>query len=1320
MKKIIGSLVVILLLTWHSSHAQFGVGTSTPKSTLDVYGSFGMKVDTITSNTTLDASYGIVICRNSSAITITLPSSATSKGRIYYIKKASTGNVTIAPSLLQTIDGSLSFLLNTNNQMVNIIADGNSKWMITQNAVASATSLASNTLTSATNTLSSTVNGVLGTASMVNSISNSSASNTLTTTVNGVAATGVNIINSNALNTSSNGITSTVNGVSSTLTPVSGTVSTSSYLGFDASGNLVKGSIPSSTNTLSSSTNTITSTVNGVAATASAVNSNTLTAASSALTSTVNGVASTLTPSAGTIGASNYLGFDASGNLVKGAMATPTTTNTIGLSGNTLTSTVNGVAATSNAVGTVSNTSSGNTLTTTVNGVAGTAVPMVNSVSNTSSTNTLTTTVNGVAGTAVNIINTNATSLSGSNLTTTVNGVSATALDLSPAITSKAWSLTGNSGTTYASNFLGTTDNKSLRFRTNNTARMIIDSIGNVGIGTTTPAYALEVSAASNPLKLTGLQSGASADSVMTINSSNIIKKRTVANLLSNGTTHTMSSATNTITSTVNGVSATAPAVNSVSNTSSANNLSTTVNGVAGSNVSIINTNALSSSTNTLTSTVNGIASSGATIINSNALTAAASALTSTVNGVASTLTPTAGTIGTSTYLGFDASGNLVKGATPAPTITHTLALSTNTLTSTVNGVAATSNAVGSVSNNSSANSLSTTVNGVAGTAVNIINSNATSLSGTNLTTTVNGVAATALDLTPAITSKAWSLTGNSGTSYATNFIGTTDNVSMRFKTNNTARMIIDSTGNVGIGTTTAGSKLDVKGTLRLSGSTSGYVGLQPAAAAGSTTYTLPSADGSNGQFLSTNGGGTLSWGTPTTTHTMSSSVNTITSTVNGVSATAPAVNSVSNTSSANNLSTTVNGVTGSNVSIINTNALSSSTNTLTSTVNGIASSGVNIINTNATSLSGANLTTTVNGVASTALDLTPAITSKAWSLTGNSGTTAGTNFVGTTDAIDFVTKTNNTEKMRVTSAGKIGIGGVTSPTYDVSLIGTAAKTLGVERNTTAATAGSGLTINAGGAYSGGTNLAGGDLTISAGTATGNGTSNIYLKTAGNGSTGTTDATPTTAMTIAGSSKVGIGTTSPTNQLHVYAAANPLRIEGLQASSSTADKVLVADATGVIKTAISSSSNFAGYLNANLTTSGTTINKVTVQTELYDAGTEYTTSTGYFNPAVSGTYEYEIEVTVSNSSATSSDYGTSTDKCMVGLVNASGSFVSYQTFENSVDPRSYFFKGIVTLTAGTNYYFGIQNPTGSTVINYYPTGSTGSGIGTYFSIQRIN
>lgn len=49
---------------------------------------------------------------------------------------------------------------------------------------------------------------------------------------------------------------------------------------------------------------------------------------------------------------------------------------------------------------------------------------------------------------------------------------------------------------------------------------------------------------------------------------------------------------------------------------------------------------------------------------------------------------------------------------------------------------------------------------------------------------------------------------------------------------------------------------------IQLVGATSGYVGLKGAASAGSTTYQLPAADGTNGQVLSTNGSAVLSWTT--------------------------------------------------------------------------------------------------------------------------------------------------------------------------------------------------------------------------------------------------------------------------------------------------------------------------------------------------------------------------------------------------------------------------------------------------------------------------
>jgi hypothetical protein len=56
-------------------------------------------------------------------------------------------------------------------------------------------------------------------------------------------------------------------------------------------------------------------------------------------------------------------------------------------------------------------------------------------------------------------------------------------------------------------------------------------------------------------------------------------------------------------------------------------------------------------------------------------------------------------------------------------------------------------------------------------------------------------------------------------------------------------------------------------------------------------------------------------------------------------------------------------------------------------------------------------------------LTTTPGTPSDVWLTGGNAGLNASVNFLGTTDAVDFVLRTNNTERLRALSTGNIGIG---------------------------------------------------------------------------------------------------------------------------------------------------------------------------------------------------------------------------------------------------------------------------------------------------------
>jgi hypothetical protein len=76
------------------------------------------------------------------------------------------------------------------------------------------------------------------------------------------------------------------------------------------------------------------------------------------------------------------------------------------------------------------------------------------------------------------------TGLGTDSLLTISNGVVHEVLPAAlTSASSNAWGLTGATGTTTGTNFIGTADNRSLTLRTNNVSHAILDSTGNLGVG---------------------------------------------------------------------------------------------------------------------------------------------------------------------------------------------------------------------------------------------------------------------------------------------------------------------------------------------------------------------------------------------------------------------------------------------------------------------------------------------------------------------------------------------------------------------------------------------------------------------------------------------------------------------------------------------------------------------------------------------------------------------------------------------------------------------------------------------------------------------
>ncbi len=112
-----------------------GIGITAPLSTLDVSGSLGLKVTSLSSATTLSAAHNVVLASDAGgSFTITLPAAASNAARTYYIKKTNSSSdiITIDGNGAETIDGATTLVLYIQNDACRIVCDGSAWYVLEQ------------------------------------------------------------------------------------------------------------------------------------------------------------------------------------------------------------------------------------------------------------------------------------------------------------------------------------------------------------------------------------------------------------------------------------------------------------------------------------------------------------------------------------------------------------------------------------------------------------------------------------------------------------------------------------------------------------------------------------------------------------------------------------------------------------------------------------------------------------------------------------------------------------------------------------------------------------------------------------------------------------------------------------------------------------------------------------------------------------------------------------------------------------------------------------------------------------------------------------